>query len=639
MLTLSEVTFRIDKRRLLDRASVQIPDGAKVGLVGRNGVGKSTLFNLIRGVLEPEDGTIELPGSRRIGFLAQEAPGGDATPYDTVLAADRERAHLLAERDAEPEPLRAAEIETRLIEINAHTAPARAGRILAGLGLDDRMQRRPLADLSGGWRMRVALAAVLFTEPDLLLLDEPTNHLDFESSLWLERFLRGYRQTLILISHDRSVLNAVTTMTVHLERGKLTAYSGGFDAFLRTRQENARRQAVVAKQQMEERQRLQAFVDRFRAKASKARQAQSRVKALARLEPVVLASAEPPPRISFPEPAQLAPPLISLERASVGYAPKKPVLSRLDLRLDPDDRIALLGANGNGKTTFARLLAGRLPLLGGTMMRSPKLRCGYFAQHQIEEMRPHESAYDHLSALMPAALPEAVRARLGGFGFGEDKAFVPVAELSGGERARLNLALVTHDAPSLLILDEPTNHLDLETREALVEALNAYPGAVVLISHDWHLLELAADQLWVVAEGGVRPLDGDLDDYRRMLLERFAPVDTDRRGESNERRAARRRAAEKRRSLEPLRQRARRAEEVIARLSGERAALERDLAADNGSGLRGSAVAEIMKRRARLIRQIAEAESEWLKTEEAIEIETRQSATSPEQPSRRDGIA
>ena len=619
MLTLSDVTYRIEKRRLLDRASVQIPDGAKVGLVGRNGVGKSTLFNLIRGVLDPEDGTIELPGSQRIGFLAQEAPGGPATPFETVLAADRERTRLLAEREANPDPMRAAEIETRLVEIGAHSAHARAGRILAGLGLDDTLQQRPLADLSGGLRMRTALAAVLFTEPDLLLLDEPTNHLDFESALWLEHFLRGYRRTLILISHDRRVLNAVTTMTVHLERGKLTAYSGNFDAFLRARREHTERMAVLAKQQQDQRQRLQAFVDRFRAKASKARQAQSRLKALARLEPIPIATAEPPPRISFPEPLQLRPPLISLERASVGYVPKKPVLSRLDLRLDPDDRIALLGANGNGKTTFARLLAGRLPLLGGTIVRSPKLRCGYFAQHQIEEMRANESAYDHLSALMPTALPEIVRARLGSFGFGEDKAFVPVAELSGGERARLNLALVTHDAPSLLILDEPTNHLDLETREALVQALNEFSGAVVLISHDWHLLELVVDRLWLVADRTVRPFEGDLEDYRRMVLERSEPENGDGRPDPNGRRMARRRAADKRRLLEPLRERAQLAEATVARLSKEREALERRLGACDGARVTGSAISEALKRRAELIRLIAEAESEWFLNAEALE--------------------
>jgi ATP-binding cassette, subfamily F, member 3 len=627
MLILSEVTYRIEKRRLLDRASAQIPDGAKVGLVGRNGVGKSTLLDLIRGVLEPEDGSIELPGNQRIGFLAQEAPGGLATPFEMVLGTDRERTRLLAEREANPEPTRAAEIETRLFEIGAQSAPSRAGRILAGLGLDTTMQHKPLADLSGGWRMRAALAQVLFTEPDLLLLDEPTNHLDFEASLWLEEFLRNYRQTLILISHDRRVLNAVATMTLHLERGKLTAYSGGFDAFVRVRQENAQRLAVVAKQQAEQRQRLQAFVDRFRAKASKARQAQSRLKALARLEPVVLAAAAPPPRILFPEPRQLRPPLISLEQASVGYAPKKPVLSRLDLRLDPDDRIALLGANGNGKTTFARLLAGHLPLLGGHMLRAPNLRCGYFAQHQIEQMRPLESSYDHLLGLMPSALPETVRARLGSFGFGEDKAFVPVAELSGGERARLNLALVTHDAPSLLVLDEPTNHLDLETREALVQALNAFSGAVVLVSHDWHLLELIADRLWLVADGTVRPFDGDLEDYRRVVLERSGEANGGRRAETNERRATRRQAAEKRRRvLEPLRQRARLAEDTVARLSQEREAIERELAGFDGAGLDGTAVSAALKRRAELIRLIAKAENEWLVAAEAVERQTQEVA-------------
>src|SRR5215471_19211905 len=401
MLTLSGVTYRIDGLVLLDQASAQIAEGSKAGLVGRNGAGKSTLLDLIRGALQPDGGAIELPRGHRIGFLAQEAPGGEASSLEVVLAADTERADLLTEREAEPEPLRAAEIETRLTEIDAHSAPSRAARILAGLGLDDVMQQRPVGGLSGGWRMRVALAALLFAEPDLLLLDEPTNHLDLEAALWLERFLRNYRRTLILVSHDRRFLNAVTTTTLHLQRGKLTAYSGGFDAYMRARTEAARRLESLAKQQMLEREKLQAFVDRFRAKATKARQAQSRLKALARLEPIVLPPEETPARISFPEPAHLNPPLLSLDRVAVGYTPGKPVLSRLDLRLDPDDRIALLGANGNGKTTFARLLAGRLEPMAGRVVRSPKLSCGFFAQHQIDQIRPDASAFDHLSALMP----------------------------------------------------------------------------------------------------------------------------------------------------------------------------------------------------------------------------------------------
>ena len=624
MLTLSGVTYRIGGRNLLDQASAQIADGSKVGLVGRNGVGKSTLLDLIRGDLQPDGGMIELPRGHRIGFLAQEAPGGEATPLATVLAVDSERARLLAEREAGAEPLRAAEIETRLVEIDAHAAPSRAARILAGLGLDETMQHRPVGDLSGGWRMRVALAAILFAEPDLLLLDEPTNHLDLEAALWLERYLRNYRRTLILVSHDRRFLNAVTTTTLHLQRGKLTVYSGGFDAYLRARAEAARRLEALARRQTYERARMQAFVDRFRYKASKARQAQSRLKALARLEPIVLSAEEAPARISFPDPPSLSPPLIALDRVAVGYIAGKPVLSRLDLRLDPDDRIALLGANGNGKTTLARLLAGRLAPMAGQVTRSPKLACGFFAQHQIEEMRPDASPFDHLSALMRDDPPEAVRARLGRFGFSQDQAFVPVADLSGGERARLNLALVTHHAPALLILDEPTNHLDIETREALVQAINDFPGAVVLVSHDWHLLDLVGDRLWLVADGTVRPFEGDLEDYERQLLESSGAGDGGRsiEPETGSRRAARRLAAERRRELGPLRQSARRAEETLARLTKEREALDRALAQPQSPKSNGLAPSDALKRRAELVRLIERAEIDWLAAVEAIERES-----------------
>jgi ATP-binding cassette subfamily F protein 3 len=623
MLTLSEVTYRVGGRtgrRLLDQANAQIAEGSKVGLVGRNGAGKSTLLDLIRGALQPDDGTIELPRGHRIGFLAQEAPSGPATPLETVLAADGERSHLLAEREAGAEPLRIAEIEARLVEIESHSAPSRAARILAGLGLDERVQSEPISDLSGGWRMRVALAAILFAEPDLLLLDEPTNHLDLEAALWLEGFLRNYRRTVILVSHDRHFLNAATTLTLHLDRGKLTLYSGGFDAYMRARTEAARRLEVMARRQAAERQRMQAFVDRFRAKASKARQAQSRVKALARLQPIVLSAAEPPPRIRFPDPPRLSPPLLALDRVSVGYVPGKPVLSRLDLRLDPDDRIALIGANGNGKTTLARLLAGRLTPFAGQITRPSKLACGFFAQHQIEEMRPEASAFDHLAGRMPDALPETVRARLGAFGFGQEKAFVPVAELSGGERARLNLALVTHAAPALLILDEPTNHLDIESREVLIQAINEFSGAVVLVSHDEHLLELIADRLWLVAGGTVRPFEGDLEDYRRLVLERGGSANGRRTSEPGGQRSARRLAAERRRELDPLRQKARLAEETVARLTKEREALDGSLAKQQGDGI---SPAEALKRRAELVRLIERAETEWLATAEAIEREAR----------------
>jgi len=620
MLTISGLTYRIGGRALLNEASAQIPAGGKVGLVGRNGAGKSTLLDLIRGALQPDAGDIQMPRGYRLGFLAQEAPSGERNPLDTVLAADTERAALLTELDHAAAPLRIAEIEARLDEIGARAAPARAARILVGLGLDAAMQERPLSELSGGWRMRVALAAVLFAEPDLLLLDEPTNHLDLEAALWLERFLRRYRHSFILVSHDRQLLNAATSTTLHLDNGKLALYSGGFDAFLRARREAAARQAALAQRQQRERERLQRFIDRFRYKASKARQAQSRVKALARLEPVALIADAAPVTLRLPQPAGLSPPLISLDRVSTGYVPGSPILSRLDLRLDPDDRIALLGANGNGKTTFARLLAGRLQPFSGQMIRAPKLACGFFAQHQIEEMRPAEAAFDHLAAIMPDSPPEAVRARLGGFGFSQDKAFVPVGELSGGERARLNLALVTYNAPGLLILDEPTNHLDMETRESLVAALAEYSGAVVLVSHDWHLVELVADRLWLVDGGTVRSFEDDLDAYRRRLLERDEPAESRASAPvaANSRRAGRREAAERRRALEPLRQKARSAEAMAARLAAEQQALDRTLAEPGAFGA-GGALADALKRRAELERRIAQAEAEWF--EAATELE------------------
>jgi ATP-binding cassette subfamily F protein 3 len=627
MLIIAGVVYRIGKHRLLDQASAQIPDGAKVGLVGRNGAGKSTLLDLIRGIRQPDDGAIEVSPDCRIGFLAQAAPGGAATAYATVLAADRERTKLLAQRDARPDPLRAAEIETRLVEIGAHSAPARAARILAGLGLDAARQQRPLDELPGGWRMRVALAAILFTEPDLLLLDEPTNHLDLEAALWLERFLRSYRHTLVLVSHDRRILDAVTTTTLHLERGRLTAYSGGFEAFLRARREQRQRLEGLASRQARERQRLQVFIDRFRAKATKARQVQSRLKALARFEPIVLAAESAPPPIRFPPPARARPPLLVLEGVRVGYHAGHPVLSSLNLRLDPDDRIGLLGANGNGKTTLARLIAGRLAPQGGQLTRLPALRCGYFAQDQIEAMRPAASAYDHLAELMRDAPPEAVRARLGRFGFGADKAFVPVGALSGGERARLNLALVTHDAPALLVFDEPTNHLDLETREELVRAINEFAGAVVLVTHDWHLLELVADRLWLVADGTVRPFDGDLDDYRQLLFERSAREEPGGAPGTDRRREVRRSAAAERRLLDPLRLRSRQAEAMVARLTTERDALDLGLA--SAAGVAGLTMSEALRRRAELIRSIARAEAEWLAAEEALERAQQQEARDP----------
>ncbi|HVA15377.1 MAG TPA: ABC-F family ATP-binding cassette domain-containing protein [Stellaceae bacterium] len=619
MLTLSEITYRIAGRTLLDDASAQIASGWKVGLIGRNGTGKSTLLDLIRGELALDGGEIALPRDSRIGFVAQEAPAGPTTPLEMVVAADEERRDLLDEAEHAQDADRVAEIHERLAAIGAHSAEARAAGILAGLGFDHDEQHRPLSSFSGGWRMRVALAAALFAEPELLLLDEPTNHLDLEASLWLADFLRRYRKTLLLVSHDRQFLDEVVDHILHLGERTLTMYSGGYEDFARARRDNLARQQALASRQQDERARLQAFIDRFRAKATKARQAQSRMKALARLEPISLSAEEPPVRLAFPEPAELAPPLLSLYRVSVGYTPDKPVLSHLDLRLDPDDRIALLGANGNGKSTFARLLAGRLPLMSGEITRARRFACGYFAQHQIEELDPAATPYEHLARLMPKAVPETIRARLARFGFDVDKVFVKAQNLSGGEKARLNFALMTVAAPPLLILDEPTNHLDLEAREALVAAINDFAGAVVLISHDWHLLSLTVDRLWLVADGTVKPYDGDLEDYRRMILAPVAAADPEAsKAASKLRRENRRVAAGRRRELEPLRRQLKDAERAVGDLTARKATLDRRIADPTTYESTGE-VALLLREQAALAAELGAAEARWLAAAQAME--------------------
>jgi ATP-binding cassette, subfamily F, member 3 len=621
MLTFSDLTYRVGGRALLEGASAQINAGWKVGLIGRNGAGKSTLLDLIRGDLHPDGGEIQLQNGVRIGFLAQEAPGGAVTPLEAVLAADEERARLIAAAETGAHGAHVAEIHDRLRAIDAHAAPARAAGILAGLGFHHDEQQRPLSSFSGGWRMRVGLAAALFAEPDLLLLDEPTNHLDLEAALWLGEFLKRYRRTLILVSHDRQFIDDIADHILHLSDRRLTLYSGGYETFLRTRSESLARQQALAQRQQAERKHLQAFVDRFRAKASKASQAQSRIKMLARLEPVTLAEAEPPVRFEFPEPGELAPPLLSLEGVAVGYAPGKPVLRRLDLRLDPDDRIALLGANGNGKSTLARLIAGRLQPMAGEVRRAPRLRCGYFAQHQIEELDPEASAFDHLARLMPKASPEQLRARLARFAFGEDLVFVRARELSGGEKARLNFALISHEAPPLLILDEPTNHLDIEAREALMTALGDFPGAVVIISHDWHLLSLIADRLWLVADGTARPWDGDLDHYRRYLLERREdePAPADARAPDAAKQGARRAAAERRLALAPLKRALRAAEQHLAAIAARKAALDRQLTDPATYAAGGATLTDLLRTQAQAAQSLAEAEAAWLAAAEAVE--------------------
>jgi len=523
MLRIEDISYSVEGRPLFEGASAVIPAGHKVGLVGPNGAGKTTLFRLIRGELTLDGGEIGLPERARIGGVAQEAPASDMSLIETVLAADVERASLMAEAETATDAHRIAEVQTRLADIDAWSAEGRAASILKGLGFDEADQQRPSSDFSGGWRMRLALAGVLFAQPDLLLLDEPTNYLDLEGALWLESYLTRYPHTVIVISHDRGLLNRAVGAILHLEDRQLTLYQGGYDTFARTRAERRAVQAAAAKKQEERKAHLQSFVDRFRAKASKAKQAQARLKMIARMD-TITAPEEAAKRVfSFPQPDQLSPPIVALEGGATGYGERQ-VLSRLNLRIDQDDRIALLGRNGQGKSTLSKLLADRLVLMDGKMVRSSKLRIGYFAQHQVDELHLDETPLQHLQRERPEAAPPKLRAQLAGFGLMAAQAETEVGRLSGGQKARLSLLLATLDAPHMLILDEPTNHLDIESREALVEALTEYSGAVILVSHDMHLLSLVADRLWLVKDGTVKPYEDDLDAYRTLLLTQDKPA-------------------------------------------------------------------------------------------------------------------
>ncbi len=519
MLTLTDLTFRMQGRVLMDNTSMRVPMGARVGFVGRNGTGKTTLFKMIHGEYGPETGEIVLRRNMRIGQVAQEAPGTEKSLLQTVLEADLEREALLAESETASDPNRIADIHTRLTDIDAHSAEARAGAILHGLGFDAEAQKQPCSDFSGGWRMRVALAGVLFSEPDLLLLDEPTNYLDLEGTLWLENYIARYRHTVIMISHDRDLLNKCCTTIVHLENLKLTSYKGDYDFFEKTRAERMALQSKMKVKQDAKRAHMQAFIDRFKAKASKATQAQSRVKALEKMAVISAVQDSNVAPLSFPSPEKaIASPIINLQKASVGYEAGKPVITNMNLRIDADDRIALLGANGNGKSTFAKLIAGRMQVMDGHITRSEKLRVAMFAQHNMDDLVPDQTPIDHVRKLMPEEPEAKVRGRVAQMGLGQEKMETKARNLSGGEKARLLLGLATFNKPHLLILDEPTNHLDIDTRESLVMALNAYSGAVILISHDRHLIEASAERLWLVSEGTVGPYDGDLDDYRKLIL-------------------------------------------------------------------------------------------------------------------------
>jgi len=614
MLNLNGITVRLGGRVILDGATAALPPGSRVGLIGRNGAGKSTMVRVIAGLLEPDDGSADMPKGAKIGYIAQEAPAGEMTPFDTVLAADVERAALMHESETTEDTDRLGDVYERLIAIDAYTAPARAAQILLGLGFDEHMQQQPLDSFSGGWKMRVALAALLFSQPDLLLLDEPSNHLDLEAVMWLEDFLQSYRATIVVVSHERDFLNNVVDHILHLQGGKITLYPGGYDAFERQRAERLAQIEAARANQAVQREKLQEYIAKNSARASTAKQAQSRQKMLAKMQPIAESFNDPTLSFNFPDPTELRPPLITLDMASVGYS-ETPILKRLNLRLDPDDRIALLGRNGNGKTTLARLLAAQLEPIDGGMTASGKMKVGYFTQYQVEELDTDDTPLEHMTHVMKGASPAAVRGQLGRFGFSGDKATTKVGKLSGGERARLALALITRDAPHMLILDEPTNHLDVDAREALVQALNAYTGAVILVSHDRHMVELTADRLVLVDQGTATEFDGSLDDYISYILK----GDSGKEGKAKK--ADKKAAAEARERDQELRKAVRELETETQKLHAERSALDRAMFDPTGAEARYKkmSMSDLSIRRAEVSARLEETEAKWLEASEALE--------------------
>ncbi|MBB4273808.1 ABC-F family ATP-binding cassette domain-containing protein [Rhizobium mongolense] len=615
MITITDISARIAGRLLLDNASVTLPAGTKAGLVGRNGAGKSTLFRIITGDLGAETGLVSIPKNARIGQVAQEAPGTEDSLIKIVLSADKERAALLAESEIATDAHRIAEIQMRLVDIDAHSAEARAASILAGLGFDQDAQQRPASAFSGGWRMRVALASVLFAEPDLLLLDEPTNYLDLEGTLWLEDYVRRYPHTVIIISHDRDLLNNAVNSIIHLDQKKLTFYRGGYDQFERQKAEADELQTKAKAKNEAARKHLQSFIDRFKAKASKARQAQSRVKALERMGTVAAVIENHVQPITFPEPEkQPASPIVAIQSGAVGYEPGKPILKNISLRIDNDDRIALLGSNGNGKSTFAKFIAGRLSAESGDIKLAPSLKIGFFAQHQLDDLVPNESPVEHVRRLMPAAPEPKVRARVAQMGLSTEKMSTAAKDLSGGEKARLLMGLAAFHAPNLLILDEPTNHLDIDSRRALIEALNDYDGAVILISHDRHLIEATVDRLWLVNNGTVSNFEGDMEEYRNLVVSSGKKKDErpDLSEEPSSKADQRKANAGKRASLAPLRKKINEIESLTAKLEKQIQELDAELADPTLYEKAPARASEKAKQRGEAAAKLAAAEEQWL---------------------------
>ena len=517
MINFKNIYFSIGGVSLFENASGFVPTGHKVGVVGRNGAGKTTLFKLILNEIILDGGVIEVPKNYKIGYVSQEAPSTEVTLLDTVLKADIERSQLLHNAQIEKDPNKIAEIHTRLSDINAYSAEGRASSILNGLGFSKDDLIKPCSSFSGGWRMRVALASVLFSNPELLLLDEPTNYLDFEGSVWLENYLQKFKNTALVISHDRNLLNKSVTSILHLSQKKLIFYNGNYDFFDNERRLQLEQKISQKNKQDTQRAHLESFINRFKAKASKAKQAQSRIKILEKMKPIVIEENHKIPTFKFDIVTKFSPPLVTIDQATVGYN-NVPILKNINLSIDPDDRIGLLGVNGEGKSTFSKLVAKKLNLMKGKLNSPQKMKIGYFAQHQLDELRSNETPFQHLYLKLENEVPSKIRAKLGSAGFTQDTMDIEVKRLSGGQKARLLLLLVVIEKPDLLILDEPTNHLDIESREALIMALNDYTGSLILVSHDAFLLERLVDRLVIIKDGNVSEFSGDIFEYRNQVL-------------------------------------------------------------------------------------------------------------------------